>query len=48
MPKELIPEREKKLVAARKRQFGARIFTAYFCLDVPYEELGIKGEIDND
>ena len=42
MPKELIPEREKKLVAARKRQFGARIFTAYFCLDVPYEELGIK------
>ena len=42
MPKELMPEREKKLVAARKRQFGARIFTAYFCLDVPYEELGIK------
>ena len=42
MPKELIPEREKKLAAARGQNYGARMFTAYFCLDVPAEELGIK------
>ena len=42
MPKELVPEREKKLSAARNQNFGARMFTAYFCLDIPAEELGIK------
>ncbi len=42
MPKELIPEREKKLSAARGRRFGARMFTAYFCMDKSAEELGIK------
>ena len=42
MPKELIPEREKKLSAARDRKFGARMFTAYFCMDKSAEELGIK------
>ena len=42
MPKELIPEREKKLSAARGRIMGGRMFTAYFCLDVPPEELGIR------
>ncbi|MDO4493983.1 MAG: NAD(P)/FAD-dependent oxidoreductase [Clostridia bacterium] len=42
IPKELIPEREKKLSAARDGRFGARMFTAYFCLDCPAEALGIK------
>ncbi len=42
MPKELIPEREKKLSAARGKRFGGRMYTAYFCLDVPKEALGIK------
>ena len=42
MPKELIPEREKKLSAARGRIMGGRMYTAYFCLDVPPEELGIE------
>lgn len=42
MPKELIPEREKKLSAARNKRFGARMYTTYFCLDKPAEELGIK------
>ena len=41
MPKELIPEREKKLSAARNRDFGARMYTAYFCCDATAEELGI-------
>ena len=41
MPKELIPEREKKLSAARNRILGGRMFTAYFCCDLPPEELGI-------
>ncbi len=41
MPKELIPEREKKLSAARNRVMGGRMFTAYFCLDRTPEELGI-------
>ena len=41
MPKELIPEREKKLSAARGRVMGGRMFTAYFCLDKRAEELGI-------
>lgn len=41
MPKELVPEREKKLAAARKGKFGARMYTAYFCLDKSAEELGI-------
>ncbi len=42
MPKHLIPEREKKLSAARNKRFGARMYTAYFCLDKTPEELGIK------
>ena len=42
MPRELIPEREKKLSAARNRRMGGRMFTAYFCLDKSAEELGIK------
>ena len=42
MPKELIPEREKKLSAARGQRFGARMFTAYFGLDCTAEELGFK------
>lgn len=41
MPKELVPEREKKLSTARKQNFGARMITAYFCLDTTAEELGI-------
>lgn len=42
MPPELVPEREKKLSAARNRRFGGRMFTAYYGLDCTYEELGIK------
>lgn len=42
MPKELVPEREKKLSAARNGDIGGRMFTAYFCLDCSAEELGIK------
>lgn len=42
MPKELVPEREKKLSAARGKRFGARMYTAYFCCDKSAEELGIK------
>ncbi len=42
MPKHLIPEREKKMVAARHKNGSpsARMFTAYFCLDCDYKELG--------
>ena len=42
MPKELIPEREKKLSAARNRIMGGRMYTAYFCCDASPEELGIR------
>ena len=42
IPKELIPERQKKLSTARKQKYGARMMTAYFCLDKTAEELGIK------
>lgn len=42
IPKSLVPEREKKLAAARGQNYGARMFTAYFCLDKSAEELGIK------
>ena len=42
MPKELVPEREKKLAAARNGDIGGRMYTAYFCLDCTAEELGIK------
>ncbi len=42
MDKTLIPEREKKLSVARNRKFGARMITAYFCLNKTAEELGIK------
>ncbi len=41
VPKDMIPEREKKLSAARNKQFSARMFTAYFCLDCDYHDLGI-------
>lgn len=42
MPSALVPEREKKLSAARNRNFGARMFTCYFGLNRTAEELGIK------
>ena len=42
IPKELVPEREKKLSAARDGRYGGRMITAYFCLDKTAEELGIK------
>ena len=42
MPKELIPEREKKLVAARNHNYSARMFVAYFGLDCDYHDLGIE------
>ena len=42
VPESLIPERAKKLSTARKQNYSARMFTAYFCLDCSYQELGIK------
>lgn len=42
MPKELVPEREKKLSAARNKDFGARMFTIYLGLNKTAEELNIK------
>lgn len=42
VPKDIIPEREKKLSAARGGCYGARMFTAYFGLDCDYKELGIE------
>ncbi len=42
IPKELIPERQKRLSTARAQNYGARMMTAYFCLDKTAEELGIK------
>lgn len=42
MPKELVPEREKKLSAARNQAFSARMLTAYFVLDCDYKDLGIE------
>lgn len=42
IPKELIPEREKKLSTARGNKFSGRFIGAYFCLDKTIEELGIK------
>ncbi len=41
VPKELVPEREKKLSAARNGNYSARMFVAYFCLDCDYRDLGI-------
>ena len=41
VPAELVPDRLKKLSTARKQNHSARMFTAYFCCDVPYQELGI-------
>ena len=42
MPKELVPEREKKLSAARGHNYSARMFTVYVGLNKTVEELGIK------
>ena len=42
MPSELVPEREKKLVKARNRNFGARMFTVHLGLNATAEEIGIK------
>lgn len=42
MPGNLVPAREKKLSAARNRNFGARMFAVYFGLNKTPEELGIK------
>ncbi len=41
IPKSLIPERQKKLSAARGGNYSARMFCAYFCLDCDYHDLGI-------
>lgn len=42
MDKKLVPEREKKLSAARNRNFGGRMFTCYLGLNKTAQELGIK------
>lgn len=42
VPKSLVPEREKRLSAARNRKFGARMFTVYLGLNKSADELGIK------
>ena len=42
MPKELIPEREKKLSTARNHNYSARMYTVYVGLNKTAEELGIK------
>ena len=42
MPANCVPEREKKLSKARKRNFGGRMFTIYMGLNKTAEELGIK------
>lgn len=42
IPESFVPEREKKLSAARNREFGARMFTVYLGLNKSTEELGIK------
>lgn len=42
MDKSLVPEREKKLSNRRGKIYGARMITAYFCLNRTPEELGIK------
>ncbi|MBP5158719.1 MAG: NAD(P)/FAD-dependent oxidoreductase [Lachnospiraceae bacterium] len=42
IPRELVPEREKKLSTARAQRYGARMFTVYFGLDCDYRELGIE------
>ena len=41
MPKELVPEREKKLSAARNNRYGGRMVVSYFALNKSAEELGI-------
>lgn len=42
MNQNILPEREKKLSAARDRKMGARMFTCYLGLNKTPEELGIK------
>ncbi|MBQ7736909.1 MAG: NAD(P)/FAD-dependent oxidoreductase [Oscillospiraceae bacterium] len=42
MPKELIPEREKKLSTARNHNYSARMYTVYVGLNRTAEELGIQ------
>ena len=42
MPKELIPEREKKLSTARNHNYSAQMYTVYVGLNKTAEELGIK------
>ncbi len=42
VPKEIIPEREKKLSAARNKNYSARMYCSYFALNKSAEELGIK------
>lgn len=41
MPKELVPEREKKLAAARKGKFSTKFCMIYFALNRTCEELGL-------
>ena len=42
MPKNLVPERAKKLCAARNRNYSARMYVCYFGLNKTAEELGIR------
>lgn len=42
IPKELVPERLKKLHTARDNSLSGRMFCVYFGLDCDYKELGIK------
>ncbi len=42
MPKDKVPERQKKLISARNRNFTGRLFAVYLGLDCTYQELGIK------
>lgn len=42
MPKELVPEREKKLSAARNKNYSTKFCLVYMALNKPIEEIGIK------
>ena len=42
IPKDLVPERLKKLYSARNNNYSGRMFTIYFGLDCEYRDLNIK------
>ena len=42
VPQDLVPERLKKLYAARNNNYSGRMFTIYFGLDCEYRDLNIK------